>query len=197
MFGVWSMSFLQFSTLILLVVLLGYKYLTYHYDKWKKLGVPHLEPKLLFGNFGDTILGHAPLINLIQTLYNRYRCNRYFGVYSGRHPTLVLCDPELVHTVMVRDFAHFYDRIPNKTSFKHDHLFDHLVNLRGAEWKAIRAKLTPTFSAAKLKSMLGDINVCTSRLMENLDQQVSINNGMQAIRLNIFIDNIFTVMANR
>lgn len=183
MFGAWTISFLQLSTFVLLVVFLGYKYLTYHYDRWKKLGVPYLEPTPLFGNFGDSIMGRAPLIHLIQSLYQRYRGNRFFGMYAGRHPALVLCDPELVHAVMVKDFVHFYDRIPNKTSFKHDHLFDHLVNLRGAQWKAIRAKLSPTFSAAKLKSMLGDINVCTARLMENLDQQISNNNGMPAIGL--------------
>lgn len=155
--------------------------------------MPHLEPALLFGNFGDTIVGRAPLIDLIQSLYHRYRDCRFFGMYAGRHPTLVLCDPELVHAVMVRDFVHFYDRIPNKTSFKHDHLFDHLVNLRGAQWKAIRAKLSPTFSAAKLKSMLGDINVCTARLMENLNEQISNKNGMPAIGLSTSSNNIITV----
>lgn len=177
----WSISFLQFFTFVLLVVLLCYKYLTYHYDKWNKLGVPHLEPTPLFGNFGDSIMGRAPLVDLIQSLYNRYEGYRYFGMYAGRNPSLVLRDPELVHAVMVKDFVHFYDRISNKTSFKHDNLFDHLVNLRGTQWKAIRAKLSPTFSAAKLKLMLGDINVCTSRLVENLNEQISNNNGMWAI----------------
>lgn len=166
-----------YAAAVLLVVFLSYVYLTYHYGKWTKLGVPHAVPTPPFGSLGDVVAGRAPLVDVIHSLYREFDGQRYFGIFEGRQPLLVVRDPQLVHTVMVKDFRSFVDRNASKESFVHDKLFDHLVNLRGDQWKAIRAKLSPTFSAAKLKSMLGDINVCTARLIDNLNGQMTNNNG--------------------
>lgn len=170
-------SIVQLSTVVVLVIGLVYKYLTHHFGKWKRLGVLYDEPTPLFGNFTDTAMGRKPLLDTIQSLYDRSEGHRYFGIFEGRKPLLVLRDPELVHDVMVRDFTYFVDRNANTVSYKHDKFFEHLVNLRGERWKAIRAKLSPTFSAAKLKLMLADINECTTRLTDNLDEQIANNNG--------------------
>jgi len=178
MSGVWSIPFVQLcAAAVLLVTFLGYMYLTYHYGKWTGLGVPHAAPSPPFGSLRDVVMGRVPLVDAIHSLYHRFDGQRYFGIYEGRQPLLVVCDPQLVHTVMVKDFRSFVDRNASKVSFMHDKLFDHLVNLRGEQWKAIRAKLSPTFSAAKLKSMLGDINVCTARLIDNLNGQITKNSG--------------------
>lgn len=179
MSSVWSIPFVQFyAVAVLLVAFLGYMYLTYHYGKWIELGVPHAAPSPPFGNLREVVMGRVPLVDVLHSLYRRFDGQRYFGIYEGRQPLLVVRDPQLVHAVMVKDFRSFVDRNANKVSFMHDKLFDHLVNLRGEQWKAIRAKLSPTFSAAKLKSMLGDINVCTARLIDNLNLQITNNSGI-------------------
>lgn len=179
MSGVWSIPFLQLcAAAVLLVTFLCYVYLTYHYGKWPGLGVPHAAPSPPFGSLRDVVMGSVPLVDAIHSLYHRFDGQRYFGIYEGRQPMLVIRDPQLVHTIMVKDFRSFVDRNADKVSFVHDKLFDHLVNLRGEQWKAIRAKLSPTFSAAKLKSMLGDINVCTARLIDNLNGQMMKNSGI-------------------
>lgn len=179
MSDVWPIPFVQlYAAVILLVVFLSYFYLTYHYGKWTKLGVPHAVPTPPFGSLGDVVAGRAPLVDVIHSLYREFDGQRYFGIFEGRQPLLVVRDPQLVHTVMVKDFRSFVDRNASKESFVHDKLFDHLVNLRGDQWKAIRAKLSPTFSATKLKCMLGDLNVCTARLIDNLNGQITNNNGI-------------------
>lgn len=179
MSGAWLVPFFLHSlTVVLIVALAGYKYATYHYDKWKKLGVPYTEPVPPFGNIGETIMGRTPLAQSIHAYYERFDGTRFFGIYEARDPVLVVRDPALVHAVMVKDFGSFHDRLANDVSFKHDKLFDHLVHLRGDKWKSVRSKLSPTFSAAKLRSMLGDINECTARLVDNLDAQITHNNGM-------------------
>lgn len=171
----------QYGTAAVAVLLttafLAYKFATHHYGHWKKLGVPHDPPTALFGNMGDIVMGRKPLYAVVQSHYDRYGDRPYFGMYEARKPALVVRDPELVHTLMIKDFGSFHDRNAEKESFEHDKLFHHLVNLRGERWKAIRSKLSPTFSAAKLKSMLSDINVCSSRLLENLNRQITRNNG--------------------
>ncbi|VVC39064.1 Cytochrome P450, partial [Cinara cedri] len=173
----WPAAVIQVSVAVAAVtVLLGYAYSTYHYGKWNRLGVPHADrPTPLLGHLADTIMGRMALINLVHAFYGQFDGCRYFGIYEARKPLLVLRDPELVHSTLVGDFTHFYDRNANKVSFKHDKLFDHLANLRGEQWKAVRAKLSPTFSSAKLKSMVGDMNECTERLIENLNGQITRN----------------------
>lgn len=165
------------SAAILLATFLAYMYATYHYGHWKNMGVPHDPPTTLFGNMGDIILGRKPLYAVVQSHYDRFDGRPYFGMYEARKPALVVRDPELVYTLMIKEFGSFYDRNADKVSFEHDKLFDHLVNLRGEQWKAIRSKLSPTFSAAKLKFMLSDINVCSGRLLENLNRQITRNSG--------------------
>ncbi|VVC25724.1 Hypothetical protein CINCED_3A014569 [Cinara cedri] len=160
-------------------VLLGYAYSTYHHGKWRRLGVPHAGgPTPLLGHLTDVVMGRVPLVHLVHALYGQFDGCRYFGIYEARKPVLVVRDPGLVHSVMVGSFAHFYDRNASKVSFKHDKLFDHIANLRGEHWKAVRAKLSPTFSSAKLKSMMGDMNECTERLIDNLNGQITTNNGV-------------------
>jgi len=173
----WLTAAFQCFAAVLVAALLAHKYVTYHYDKWRKLGVPYIEPEPLFGNFRDVFMGRVSLTNLIHAYYGRFGDARFYGMYEARSPTLVVRNPALAHAILISDFGSFHDRRADKVSFEHDKLFDHLVHLRGALWKAVRSKLSPTFSTAKLKSMLGDINVCTGRLINNLEAQITNNNG--------------------
>lgn len=158
--------------------LLGYLYSTYYYGKWKSLGVPHVDcPTPLFGHLTDVIMGRMPLVEVVHSYYKQFNGHRYFGIYEARKPSLVIRDPELVHDILIGNFVHFHDRNANNVSFKHDKFFDHLVNLRGERWKAIRTKLTPTFTAAKLKSMMSDLNGCSERLIDNINKQITNNDG--------------------
>lgn len=45
------------------------KFLTWHYGYWKKRGVPHDEPKLLFGNIKDVFFKKRSLIGVLADLY--------------------------------------------------------------------------------------------------------------------------------
>lgn len=167
-----------FPILTVIVGLLAYKYCTYHYKHWKTLGVPHTKPLPLLGHFADPILRRHSSTTTIDTLYRHFKDHRYFGIYQLRHPLLILRDPELVHTVLTKDFGSFHDRLMDRKSFEHDQLFNNLVNLKGDKWKAVRAKLSPTFTVAKLKAMFNDLQVCTGQLVDKLSQLTSEDQGI-------------------
>lgn len=160
------------------VGLLIYKYCTYHYKHWKTIGVPHTKPLPLLGHFADPILGRHSMTTTTDSLYRNFKGHRYFGIYQLRHPVLVLRDPELVHTVLTKDFGSFHDRLMNRKSFEHDQLFNSLVNLRGDKWKTVRAKLSPTFTTAKLKAMFSDLQMCSDQLVDKLLQLTSESQGI-------------------
>lgn len=54
--------------------------------------------------------------------------------------------------------------------FKVDPLSAHLVNLRGKEWKSLRAKITPIFSSGKIKAMFNALVECGVPLKEYISR---------------------------
>lgn len=171
--------------LTVIVGLLAYKYCTYHYKHWKTLGVPHTKPLPLLGHFADPILGRHSSTTVVHSFYRHFEGHRYFGIYQLRHPLFVVRDPELVHAVLTKDFGSFHDRLMDRKSFEHDRLFNNLVNLKGDKWKAVRAKLSPTFTVAKLKAMFNDLRVCADQLADKLSQLTSDDQGIYLLIVKI------------
>ncbi len=43
-------------------------------------------------------------------MYNKADGHKYFGVYFLGMPTLTIRDPEIIRSILVKDFDHFVDR---------------------------------------------------------------------------------------
>lgn len=145
-------------TAFVLVASLIYFYLKRKHRFWSDRGIPCApDPHLFYGHVKGAIsVAHGSYIN--QKLYNSLKQrNLSFGGYSFfTIPSIMVVDPEMVKTVMVRDFNVFHDRgIYNDP--KSDPLSGHLFLLEGAPWRALRQKLTPTFTSGRMKSMFGTI----------------------------------------
>ena len=94
------------------------------------------------------------------------------GFYVGVRPALLITDPEMVKAIFVKDFAHFMDR-GTPLNRKVDPLGANLFNLEGEEWKAIRHKLSPTFTSGKMKAMFPLVQACVQELDQYLRAQAS------------------------
>lgn len=83
-------------------------------------------------------------------------------------------DPELVRTILIKDFAHFSDRgvFCNED---YDPLSAHLFTMTGQKWKNMRGKLTPTFTSGKLKAMFATFVDCGSTLQNYLENLINKN----------------------
>lgn len=85
-------------------------------------------------------------------IYHRYKQHPLVGIYMLHKPFLIINDLDLTRDVLAKQFTNFHDRgfFCNE---KTDPLSGHLFQLPGKKWRNLRVKLTPTFTAGKLKQM--------------------------------------------
>lgn len=160
------------TDLLLVDVLLGvaalwgflYWYWITIHTYWDKRRVPNVKT----GNFIKFMLGRLSQADASLDQYNRFRKEKYSGVFHGKKPILVVRDPILINKILVKDFVHFQDRgVP---MFKNDVLLENLFNLRGQLWRALRYKLTPTFSTGKLRTMFEQVSKSSDNMMNKIEE---------------------------
>lgn len=102
------------------------------------------------------IKNSVKILNSFQNyiaFYNSSKC----GLYEWFSHVLVIWDPELIKYVFVKDFSHFTDQrdfTDLKTGSTRDEIVQEMLSLKnGAEWKGLRAVMTPTFTSGKIKRM--------------------------------------------
>lgn len=146
------LTLVQIIFVLLLVWFVAFVYRSM--TTWPRRGIPHIAPNFPFGNFTGVFAQSQSFANLIQSLYNNEvaASKRFVGIYAGLRPTLLVRDPDLANEILVADFGHFHDR-GLYVDEQNDPLSANLVSLSGDRWRRLRAKLSPAFTAAKVRAM--------------------------------------------
>lgn len=146
-------------TLIAVAVLffLLYKIVTRNFNYWRERGVPHCKPLPLFGNFLDVLLFKMDFGDMLAKYYTEMK-GPYFGIWFFNTPSLVIRSPELIKTVLVKDFNYFQDRTIASDEKADPIGANFLFIVKNPKWKELRTKITPVFTSGKLKSMFDLIN---------------------------------------
>ncbi|XP_060857953.1 probable cytochrome P450 6a13 [Metopolophium dirhodum] len=161
----------------------AYHFCTSTFGYWRDRGVPYVRPTVpLFGNIGGLALGVEHQARMFGRIYDGFRGHRYGGFYQMRTPHLMVCDPALVNRVLIGDFAHFTDHGMYTAGPEENPLANGLFNMNGAQWKIMRQKLSPVFTAGKLRHMRGQVAECSEQLMRNVAADVPAGGGQMEIR---------------
>ncbi|XP_058536718.1 cytochrome P450 3A6-like [Ochotona princeps] len=141
-----------------------YLYGTSTYGLFKKLGIPGPTPLPFLGN----IMGYRKGVwNFDMKCYKKY--GNMWGLFDGRQPVLVITDPEMIKTVLVKEC---YSVFTNRRSFGPvGFMKNTLTNSKDEEWKRLRTLVSPTFTSGKLKEMLPIIAHYGDVLVKNLSQE--------------------------
>ncbi|XP_044009986.1 probable cytochrome P450 6a14 [Aphidius gifuensis] len=142
---------------------------------WENLSVPGPKPVPIFGNFTKLFLKKLTAGQVIQNIYTKWKHEAFVGVYKGHSPQLIINDLDLIKTILIKDFDTFNGRgiVVNEMT---DPLTAHLFNIDGPRWKFIRAKLTPLFTAGKLKHMIELMVECADHFEIYLSNQLKKSN---------------------
>lgn len=157
---------------------LGCWWLYKRFAYWKLRNVPGPEPtwKFLAGNMSGVGTTDHWNSRLIQ-IYNEYkRQTPAVGIFMSVFPSLLITDPELARTILVRDFSKFHDH-GFYFNEKDDPLSASLFNFEGAKWRTFRTKLSPAFSSGKIKMMYSSIEPIGDRFVEVLDKFAAARNS--------------------
>lgn len=165
-----GMFFHSTALIGLLAIVVLYVHFRRRYRFWRDLGVAYIPPTFPTGNVSDFLKSSIHFSYVIQKLYVKLRhrgVDDYAGIYFFGNPVFLVLSPEFAKTVLVRDFHHFMDR-GIYFNAEVDVLSANIFFLRGGKWKALREKLTPTFSSGKLKQMFFTILDVGRRLEQHL-----------------------------
>uniref|UniRef100_A0A182Q3P6 Uncharacterized protein n=1 Tax=Anopheles farauti TaxID=69004 RepID=A0A182Q3P6_9DIPT len=152
------------------VVSAAYIFIRNKHNYWKDNGFPYApNPHFIFGHAkGQAQTRHGAEIHQELYKYFKQRGERYGGISQFIIPSVIVVDPELVKTIVVKDFNVFHDHGVFNNA-KDDPLSAHLFALEGQPWRLMRQKLTPTFTSGRMKQMFGtiwDVAVELDKFME-------------------------------
>ncbi|XP_064554075.1 probable cytochrome P450 28a5 [Drosophila montana] len=164
-------------TLLLILAVLFYIFMTWNFGYWRKRKVPGPAPRIFIGNYPHTYNMKRHAIYDLDEIYRRYK-HQYdaVGIYGVRSPQLLVINPQLARRVFVSDFKHFHDNeISLMLDEKSDFIFaNNPFSLVGELWKQRRADITPGLTMSRIKTVYPvTIEVC-QKMTEWLSKQIRL-----------------------
>ncbi|XP_043282108.1 cytochrome P450 6a2-like [Venturia canescens] len=189
-----ELSFVASTVSVILLVYLFYKYFIEINNYWEKKGVPTVPGALpLIGHLSMIFRTHKSLPCFCAEIYKANTGRSMVGFYQARNPTLMLMDPELIKTVLIKDFPKFHENV-----FNVNEKIDPLVSKNpfftsGDKWKLQRNRLSyALMSSKKLRILcLAIARVCEKFTKYLADQVERSKDGICEIDTKIF-SNCFT-----
>jgi cytochrome P450 len=156
---------------VITVIFIGiYFYVTRNFKFWQKLGIPYVKPTPFVGSLKECVLVKTTIGEQLQRIYNEHRDKPYVGIFSFVKPSLLIRDVELVKNILVKDFQTFMDRVVSFED-KFDPLFSKMMGvITGERWRNLRTNLTPLFTSSKMKMMFYLVDVCGKELADCLEK---------------------------
>ncbi|XP_072749254.1 cytochrome P450 9e2-like [Anoplolepis gracilipes] len=138
---------------------LGIHYLFKNYNFFKRHGIIHVPSVPILGSVTSVIFRRLSFNDFLHKLYNDNPDAKYFGLYFTTNPIFLLRDPEIIKSILVKNFKTFPDRI-GFADLNDPLLVNTLFSLREQKWRDVRTLLNPSFTSSKMKMMFTLMSEC-------------------------------------
>jgi len=163
-------------TLVAILLATAFYYYAIAYSFWKKKNVPQMRPTIPFVETYKLFSGKLSFNELMDDGYQMFKDKGFGGFYSFGQPVLLVCDPNLIQQMLIKDFASFHDH-SFSVDPENDPLNANLFNVTGKRWNRLRSKLSPTFTSGKIKAMFPLVHECVQQLQDCVREESSRQNG--------------------
>ncbi|XP_075167554.1 uncharacterized protein LOC142239648 [Haematobia irritans] len=163
-------SILVVITLVLMAI---YLWCRRTYSYWQRHGIPYVKPTMIIGNTKEAFSLKTSIGLHLSQLYNlpEMHDEPVIGIYMFHQPALVVRDPEIIKSILIKDFNLFNNRYgkcdPHGDVLGNSNLFF----ARNSYWKELRTKISPVFTSGKVKQMYPLMLEVTAQLEEYLSRQ--------------------------
>ncbi|KAF5273640.1 hypothetical protein FQR65_LT04640 [Abscondita terminalis] len=185
--------------LLLILAALLHTYLTRNYNYWKLRGVQSIKPKFFFGSILEIAFGRSHPGLFIAKHYWKFK-QPYFGFYAFTKPYLVVTDPELIKTVLIKDFNNFSNRYFNCDEKIDPVISNGLFAIKNPTWRWLRTKLSPFLSLGKIKHAIPNIDECDKNLngyiVQNLGKNIEVKEMSARYTTDAIVRCCFGISAN-
>lgn len=154
------MAFSEVIIYIFVIPLIAWGFISF--KRWRSYfadrGIPYIKPSsYLLGNLSG--IGKTDhLADCFRKTYEECKNKDVIaGFYMMIQPVIILTDLELIKIVMVKEFSSFTDR-GTFNNEENEPLTGSLFDSTGENWKFLRSKLSPVFTAGKMKMMYSMIS---------------------------------------
>ncbi|XP_001360361.3 cytochrome P450 6g1 [Drosophila pseudoobscura] len=150
-----------------------------NHSYWQRKGIPYIPPTPIIGNTEPAFKLKNSFGLHLSEIYSdpKMQDEAVVGVYALNKPCLIIRDPELIKSVMVKDFNRFHNRYGRCDPHGDPLGSNNLFFVRDTHWKDIRTKLTPVFTSGKVKQMYTLMLEIAHDLEEHLKKHVQINSN--------------------
>lgn len=163
---------------LLLVLMTGYfLYSWYQLRFFVVRGIPGPKPWPILGNLADR--RSKPWFKMVEQRLKEY--GPVYGIFHGLTPRLVITDPDVLKTIMIKDFQYITDRATDR--FTHPIVRQMVIMKHGTDWAMWRKAVTPAYSPQKLKAMMPHIDSAMSRLMKDMNKRTEGGEAVVDIKI--------------
>nr|XP_053656054.1 cytochrome P450 3A11-like [Cherax quadricarinatus] len=115
---------------------------------------------------------HLSWFSFLQ-VYKNLGDSKFCGFYEQLKPSLMVAEPDLVKTVLIRDFDHFVDRRRVKFTSERDEIFNQLLSrASGDHWRSLRSILSPNFTTGRMKGMFNLVALKADALLDYINRKL-------------------------
>nr|AUT13964.1 cytochrome P450 CYP6ER1 variant vL [Nilaparvata lugens] len=164
----WENSWLAYLVTGLLLVITCLVFVNFYvYSYWKRHGLIQAKTSFPWGSLGDFVLSKKCIHEVYEEIYKQGDGHPVIGYYSFFTPALVVRDPDLLKSILVRNYDSFSERgvYSNRAI---DPLSHHLFSSPGDQHRKMRHVLSPSFSDNKMRYMFETMQACSTKLGEHL-----------------------------